>query len=155
MTGASSPSRLPAQLDALARAAERLRQDDDGEVKAIGLALESWLSGEGAARLDAALGLVPLPGRRRPQTVATLQSRDELLRTMAARFFPAIPVTEQARRLDAALRRYRAAGWRFDRTKGECPHRDGTLLAACWRILKLRDHAPSERTIRRVLACWP
>ena len=91
-------------------------------------------------------------GRRTPQTLLLLDERDKLL-FEAARFYPGASDREVARRLRTALSRYRAGRWeRGDRTEPLCPLRHrGTITELLWMILKVHDHLPSDRTIRRAL----
>jgi hypothetical protein len=91
-------------------------------------------------------------GHRSPQTLLLIDERDGLLRE-AARFYPGASDREAARLIRAALSRYRDGRWRRDRSEATCPvqHRD-KLVQTMWRVLKVRDAIPSDRTIRAVLA---
>jgi hypothetical protein len=96
----------------------------------------------------------PLDGRghRTPATLLVLDERDKFL-VEAARFYPGTSDREIARQLRSALSRYREGRWRRDRSEALCPVRHaGTITAVLWMILKVRDHVPSERLIRMVLA---
>jgi hypothetical protein len=90
-------------------------------------------------------------GHRSAATLLALDKRDELLRE-AARFFPGCSDREIARRLRAALARYRAGRFRRDRCAASCPHAAGKLTALLWRLLKTWDAIPSERLIRSALS---
>jgi hypothetical protein len=90
-------------------------------------------------------------GRRTPSTMLQLDERDHFLRE-AARFFPFFSQREVARRLRTALLRYQTGRWRRERADVECPHAAGKLTAVLWMLLKVRDHVPSERTIRVALS---
>jgi hypothetical protein len=90
-------------------------------------------------------------GKRTPQTMLLLDERDMYL-VEAARFFPACSDREIARRLRIALQRYRDGRWQRDRADLTCPvQHSGKLTAVCWMLLRVRDHVPSEMTIRRAL----
>jgi hypothetical protein len=96
----------------------------------------------------------PIDGRshgRTPQTQLLIDERDTLL-TEATQFYPSLSRREVARKLHAALSIYRGGRWRRDGVQATCPmqHR-GKLLQTMWMILKVRDHVPSETTIRRAL----
>jgi hypothetical protein len=90
-------------------------------------------------------------GCRTPQTRLLIEERNRLL-VEAAQFFPDASDRETARRLHVALSRYKNGTWRRDRSEALCPvqHR-GKLTRTLWMILKVRDHVPSEMTIRRAL----
>ena len=92
-----------------------------------------------------------LRGRRSPQTMFLINKRDKLL-IEACRFFPGTSDREAARRLRTALLRYQTSRWRRTRTELGCPHDADRLDALLWMILRVRDHVPSEMTIRRALA---
>jgi hypothetical protein len=95
--------------------------------------------------------LVPGPGHRTPQTMLLLDERDKLL-VEAARYFPGMSNRDVARRLHAALSTYRDGRFRRDRELFTCPvQHQGKLMQTLWMILKVRDHVPSEMTIRRAL----
>ena len=90
-------------------------------------------------------------GRRTPATLLVLDERDKLL-IEAAKFFPGASDREVARRLRIALSSYCGGRWQRDRSKATCPAQHaGKLTATLWMILKVRDHIPSEMTIRRAL----
>jgi hypothetical protein len=90
-------------------------------------------------------------GKRSNETLLRIDERDRYL-IEAARLYPGYRDREIARRLRTALSIYR--GGRFDRDRAceVCPvqHR-GKLTEVLWMILKVRDHVPSEMTIRRAL----
>ncbi|MGY3605138.1 MULTISPECIES: hypothetical protein [unclassified Bradyrhizobium] len=90
------------------------------------------------------------PGRRLPETLAVLAERDRLLVEAATRHLAHLSNAAAAKHLHRALCRYREGAWQRDRVAIECPARHlGKFNAVLWAILKLRDHVPSERTIRR------
>lgn len=92
-------------------------------------------------------------GQRSAELLDALARRDELIRTAAARFLPEMSARSAAAALHAALARYSGLGWRRDRIEVKCPARHvGRITEWCWMILKMRDHVPSERVIRRALA---
>lgn len=91
-------------------------------------------------------------GRRTPSTLLAIDERDHFLRA-AAVHFPGCGDREVARRLRASLVTYQNGRWRRDRVENLCPPQHaGKLTATLWMILRVRDHAPSERSIRRSLA---
>jgi hypothetical protein len=91
-------------------------------------------------------------GQRSPSTLLMIDERDALLRDAAAHY-PGLSDREVARRLRTALVTYQNGRWRRDRVENLCPPQHaGKLMALCWAMLKTRDHVPSERTIRAVLA---
>jgi hypothetical protein len=89
---------------------------------------------------------------RRPETIAALDERDRLLSECAARFMPDQSARAAAHRLHLALSNYQLGPWRRERTSSAPPaHRCDRLDGFCWRILRARDHLPSERVIRRAI----
>ena len=91
-------------------------------------------------------------GRRTPRALLMMDERDALL-IEAARFFPGASDREIARQLRTALSRYRDGRWRREQVEVRCPaQHEGKLTALLWCVLKVRDHVPSERLIRAVLA---
>jgi hypothetical protein len=88
-------------------------------------------------------------GHRSPQTLLLIDERDAFLRE-AATFFPGLSDRETARRIRSALARYQGGRWRRERTEATCPGRCRGLDAVLWRLLKVRDHVPSEMTVRRL-----
>jgi hypothetical protein len=91
-------------------------------------------------------------GQRSPSTLLQIDERRVLLRAAAAHF-PGMSDREVARRLRASLVTYQNGRWRRDRIENLCPPKHtGKLAATLWMILRVRDHAPSERSIRRTLA---
>lgn len=92
-------------------------------------------------------------GHRSAQTMLMIRQRDALLRETAARFYPGVSGREAARLIRIQLVRYRQGRFRRDRTCDVCPAcHAGRLTALLWLILKVRDHVPSEMTVRRALA---
>ena len=90
-------------------------------------------------------------GRRTPQTMLLLDERRALL-VEAARFYPGLSQRETARRLRIALQRYQLGRWRRTRADLTCPKdHAGKLTGVLWMLLRVRDHVPSEMTIRRAL----
>jgi hypothetical protein len=80
-----------------------------------------------------------------------LDERDRYL-VEAARCYPGCSDREIARRLHVALSRYRDGRWRRDQSELTCPSQHaGKLTAVLWMLLRVRDHVPSEVTIRRAL----
>jgi hypothetical protein len=92
---------------------------------------------------DIALGL----RRQRADLRAAIKARDCILRN-AAKTMPGLPLTEAANRIHVAMLRYRESAWRRERLLDQCPARHRWE----WQALRLRDHVPKPRSIRRVLA---
>ena len=90
-------------------------------------------------------------GHRSWNTKLIIDERDRYL-IEAAKFYPGCRDREVARRLRSALSIYRDGRWRRDRSAALCPHAAGTVAAALWRVLKVRDAIPSDRLIRSLLA---
>jgi hypothetical protein len=92
-------------------------------------------------------------GKRTPKTLLLIDERDALLREATRRFCIGMKDREAARYLRAALLRYQTGAWRRERVETTCPARHASKLTALlWMVLKVRDHVPSEMTIRRALA---
>ena len=86
-------------------------------------------------------------GHRRPETLAALARRDELIRLTVAVYFPGSSANDAAHRLHTALHRYECGAWRRDRVSDVCPSRHtGRINGHCWQILP-RDRAHAEATI--------
>ena len=95
------------------------------------------------------------PGRRTPATMLLIDERDKLL-IEAAKFFPGCSDREIARRLHAALSRYRGGRWRRDRAEALCPvqHR-GKLVQTMWCLLKVSDMCHRRDNPPRTGYSWP
>lgn len=108
----------------------------------------------GRAAAFADVALADGCGRRKLATMRSLDERDALLIEIARRFYPGlISKREIGRRLRSALLRYQSGRWRRDRACEVCPRGHvGTITALLWCLLRVRDHVPSEMTIRRALA---
>jgi hypothetical protein len=92
-------------------------------------------------------------GRRTEATTRSIATRNRLLIEAAARHCAGQSSRSAASALRGALVRYREGAWRRHRVEDQCPVRlVGRLDEYLWRILRARDHVPSERTIRRALA---
>jgi hypothetical protein len=98
---------------------------------------------------DIAFDLRLKPGQHRTQD--QIAARNDLLRQTARTFWPDAIVTEQARQLCGALKRYRGGRWERERSAVACPHPRGTLAAHLWRLLHHRDRAIGERQMQRIL----
>ena len=90
-------------------------------------------------------------GHRTPQTMMLLDERDALLIEAARRFFSGMSHRETAHRLRSRLLIYQNGRWRRTSAELKPPHDVDSLDAALWCLLRIRDHVPSEMTIRRVL----
>lgn len=90
-------------------------------------------------------------GRRKPQTLRAIATRDTLLR-LAARSIDGSS-REKARRLHSALLRFRSGPWRRLQSEAVCPDRyAGEIEEVLFVILRTRDAVPSLCTIRNALA---
>ena len=95
--------------------------------------------------------LVAGPGQRSPSTLLMLDERDRYV-IEAAAHFQGLSDREIARRLRTAMLRYRDGPWRRDRSELTCPPQHaGKLAGVLWMLLRVRDHVPSDMTIRRAL----
>ena len=138
-------------IDSLRYAAEVLSRQNDPRGRAVAEGFRAYLSGD-ADSLDDALGQRRAPGERRPSTKAMHRARDALLREAAAEFFPARRPSP-ARELHKAITRYAATGWLRECHLAACPaHREGTVQAVAWAVLKLENRVLSAKRIREVLA---
>jgi hypothetical protein len=92
-------------------------------------------------------------GKRSDTTLRALATRDQLLREAAATFIPGWSSLSAANKLHGAIQRYREGAWRRERVAETVPPRHhGRIEAHLWSILRTRDHTPSIRSIRRILA---
>jgi hypothetical protein len=80
-----------------------------------------------------------------------LDKRDALLIEIARRFYAGVSRRETAHRLRRRWLLYQQGRWRRTRSE-KCPHYAVSLDTALWCLLRIRDHVPSEMTIRRALA---
>lgn len=100
-----------------------------------------------------ALGLKASAGRRSALTVDRIASRDDLLRSMAARHYAGLCVSAQARSIanaaEAYWRRAAAADANLDDMPGSYAGMPREFL---FHIARLPATVPSERTIRAVLS---
>ena len=97
--------------------------------------------------------LTGLSGRRRGRPPdASLDERDRLLRIAARNFLPGLPVREQARRLEKALRDFEWGPWRRWRILDACPEKFADRIeAALFEVLKTHPWPPRFETIRKAL----
>jgi hypothetical protein len=94
-----------------------------------------------------------LRGHRSAETLDAIARRNSLLVEAARRFCGGMSGREAARFLRTRLLRYECGTWRRSRVETQCPARHaGRIEAVLWAILKVRDHAPSERTVRAALS---
>jgi hypothetical protein len=140
-------------LAALARAAMALEAVDDPALQHVAGAFGQYLAGQ-ADTLDAAMGLPRRrPGERSWRTKAVIDRRNELLREIADRYYSDRCPAAQAQEIATDLSRYASSAWVREREAETCPSRHhGSVREMFWRMLMLRDHVLSERTIRSVLA---
>src|SRR6266404_4508655 len=104
-------------------------------------ALSDIADGEPA---DAVLGL-QCP---RAEMLASIKARNRILRDMAKALPSNLSLSEAASRLHKELLRYRESAWRRERLLDQSPARHRWE----WQALRLRDHVPKPRSIRRILA---
>jgi hypothetical protein len=122
-------------------AREAVIGDPDGFAAAVA---EYGSGAKFGQRLDEVFGL----SASRWWLTEALARRDELVRRLAAGFFSHEPSAVVA----SALARYAAsAEWRDARAYRSPPARTSERHRLCFLILKLGD-APSDRTVRRILA---
>lgn len=92
------------------------------------------------------------PGQRTAVTTIRIERRDELLREVAARFFPGLPAASQAREIARVMHDYFTRGWVNDRGDAECPaRRRAHITGALWHVFKLEPRPLGEDRLRRVL----
>ncbi|WP_152535717.1 hypothetical protein [Bradyrhizobium sp. Ai1a-2] len=126
----------------------------DTEGRARAGRISGLRSGADSPAIIVATPVSPLDrrGRRLPHTLEAISERNRLLAEAAEIFMPDLSASMQAERLHRAILRYQLGGWRRHRTEDECPARlVGRIEAFCWQILRLHDHAPATRSIRRAL----
>ena len=96
---------------------------------------------------------VELRGRRPPADVLRRSIRDYLLRLARDHYFAGVSDRQAAEMIRTKLMRYAAGAWRRDRFEDRCPDRHrGRIEATMWELLRVRDHVPSDKTIRNALA---
>jgi hypothetical protein len=99
----------------------------------------------------------PLPcadrrGKRLPETLAAIETRNLLMIEAVERFAPGASSLSQGHELHHALRRFECGAWRRDKIADACPARwSGRLEAYLWAILRARDHVPSVSAIRQII----
>jgi hypothetical protein len=126
--------------DAIRRAAAILRAANDPAVDGIA----DWLTLGARGDLRAFLGETE---HRRHD----IDARNRLLRDAARSLFGNATRADQARRLQKALTDYSEHAWRIDCIETQNPNAPGSLVALCWEVLRLRDHVPSLRQLKRIL----
>ena len=78
--------------------------------------------------------------------------RNNLIREAVAQFFPGMSALEQATRFHIELARFHNTAWRYERDVEQCPARHhGTIRAACWTILRMRDYLIGVRQLRKII----
>jgi hypothetical protein len=91
-------------------------------------------------------------GRTLPDERSAIIFRDLTFYEAAVLFCPGKASASAARELSRRLQRYRDGAWRRHRAAEHMPAKlDGRLEALFWHVLKIRDAAASERTIRRAI----
>jgi hypothetical protein len=129
-------------IAAVRRAIAVITEHGDAGTVAVAVALRDWVEAEDCgSTLDSMLRL-PWGWRQ----ALRLQARDDLLRDIAHRRFPAASGRSQARQIDDAVRAYETTGWRHDRA-GDRP---GGLAGDCFDVMKLGG-SPGFSMLRRIL----
>jgi hypothetical protein len=89
------------------------------------------------------------PGRRTPDTRASLFIRDALLAEAATLFCRGASSNAAASAIYRRLALYRAGAWRRHRAEQQLPPvLVGRIEELLWHVLKARDVLPSQRSIR-------
>ena len=90
-------------------------------------------------------------GKRKPDTLRAIATRDTLLRLAARSIDGSARV--KARRLHSVLLRFRSGPWRRLQAEAACPDQyRGKIEEVLFVILRTRDAVPSFCTIRNALA---
>lgn len=145
MAAASSIARLRV-------VAARFLEHDDPDAAWFCAALQEYEAGAvHGLTLDQALGLRAGPGERPWWQTEALGRRNDILRGIAARYFPGRSAKAAAEAITSAAQRYEAAGWRRHRAFMVPPAEiGGTLRGELFYLLK--TGAPlSVRTVERAL----
>lgn len=139
-------------IDRLRSIAARLLEREDVAAAWFGAALQEYTAGaQHGLTLDQALGLRAGPGARPWWQLEALARRDEVLRAIAARHFPARSAKAAAEAITSAAQRYEAVGWRRHRAFMAPPAEiAGTLRGELFYLLKTGG-ALSVRTVERAL----
>jgi hypothetical protein len=140
------------RIGRLAAALERGEALAVDDAAVLATSLRAYLDGA-VGSLDAALELRPTAaGQRTWRTRAALPERDAILREAAARLFPKLTATEQAKALETALARYAASAWQRERAMAELPPRHKGRLEEClWQTLRAEPRALGRERIRKIL----
>jgi hypothetical protein len=104
------------------------------------------------ARMVARVLLQIVAGDTASTAIATAlrERRDNLLRAMWRRHYPAAKITAAAAQLGTDALRYEASAWRTDRLR-PCPHPPGTLRRDLWHLLQ-SGSLPQQRRIIDILS---
>ena len=138
----------------LTRVAQALSHGDadPADQRWLAEALQSYLSGGGAATIDAALGLRRGRGERSWRFSYAVRVRDELLRQTAERFFGHLTPIKRAEAIALGLRRYGASAWRTERLLDQCPaRRTNRVEGLFWLMLKARPAVLSADRVARII----
>lgn len=107
--------------------------------------------------LERALGVAGARRGRGPSPDAAAEARDAILRALAQRFYPCVPVSTQAARLHALAETYAFVNWPRDRERAQIParYRD-TSEEYLWAAFKSGAPMPlPPRDLRRILIGAP
>lgn len=92
------------------------------------------------------------PGKRSPDTRASIYIRDAVLVEAAALFCAGMSSNAAAEIIHKKLVRYRAGAWRRHRIEEHLPAElVGKVTELFWHSLKARDVVPAARSIRAVI----
>ena len=118
----------------------------------LGTALVAFLEHR-ARSLEEAMGLLTERGGISWWVAAANGARDDALRGLADRFWPAESVAAKARRIHALAVRYAASAWRHDKDTPMPPaHYVDTPHILLWRAFKSGARMPlGERQLRNIL----
>ena len=148
-SGSTVASRVPSIAD-IRTASAMLRASGTAAGRAVAEALDAVLSN---ADPRAALGLRSKAGQRSAITKDRLERRDELIRQMAARFFPSQGTSEQSRSIATVATAYWRRAAALDQRLATMP--DGyaeTPRALLFTMARLPVPRPAERNIRAILS---
>jgi hypothetical protein len=124
---------------------------DEAVAEAAADALDAYAE-QKIQSLDAAFGLIRTQGQRDARARAAMAERDRLLREAAARFFPKLTPTEQAKALETALARYAASAWQRERAAPELPPRHKAKIEEyLWRVMRAEPRTLGWERIRKIL----
>jgi hypothetical protein len=139
-------------IELLRRVAARLSGIEDADAGEFAARLAEYEAGaRHGLTLGAAFGLTLGRGETPWWQLEASARRDEILRDLAARYFPSLRQRRAATALMQAIARYEASGWRQHRRDLSPPAGLSPLQRGLFTLLKL-DAPLSVATVRRALA---